>query len=100
MKTFKEELQIHQHKIVKEVTFNQGNLVMAKLHVPVVSRNELSPKFTGSCRIIDKTSANKYRIQNWKTLEVTIRHADDLKKVTMEVDMTTSQQDIRKRGNT
>ena len=94
MKTYREELQTQQHNVAKKVTFNIGNLVMAKLHVPVASSNKLSPKFTGPHRIIDTAGGNKYRIQNLGTLEVTIRHADDLKKVNMEVDLTVFQPDI------
>ncbi len=66
---------------------------MAKLHVPVASSNKLSPRFTGPHRIVDKASGNKYKIQNVKKLEVTIRHAGDLKKVNMVVNLTASQLD-------
>ena len=60
----------------------------------MASINKLSPKFTGPYRIADKAGGNKYKIQNLKTIEVTIRHADDLKKVNMEVDLTTPQPDV------
>ncbi len=63
---------------------------MAKLHVPVASSNKLSPRFTGPHRIVDKAGGNKYKIQNVKTQEVTIRHADNLKKVNMKADLTAS----------
>ncbi len=94
METYKEELKIKQHKLGKEVTLSIGQLVMAKLHVPVASSNKLSPKFTGPYNIVDKAGGNKFKIQNLKTLEVSIRHADDVKKVNMEVDLTASRQDI------
>ncbi len=93
MKTYKEVLVKQQHKVSKKVDFNVGNLAMVKLHVPMASSNKLSPKFTGPHRIVDKVGGNKYKIQNVKTLEVTIRHADDLKKVNMEVNLTASQLD-------
>ncbi len=77
MKTYKDDL-IKQHKISNE---------------PVASSNKLSSKFTGSNRIVDKASGNKYKNQNLKTLEVNIRHLDSIKKVNMGVDLTASQPD-------
>ncbi len=90
MKVYKEDLIKRQHKITKKVDFNVGNLVMVKLHTPVASSNTLSPKFTGPYKIVEKAGGNIYKIQNLNTLEATIRHADDLKKVNMEVDLTAS----------
>ncbi len=60
---------------------------MVWLHTLVASSNKLSPKFTGPYKIVEKPGGKKYKIQNLKTLEVTIRHADDLKKFNMEVDV-------------
>ncbi len=46
MKVYKEDLTKRQRKIARKVEFNVGDLVMARLHIPVVSSNKLSPKFT------------------------------------------------------
>ncbi len=89
MRIYTEELHEQQHKKAKKVDFNVGNLVKAKLHVPMGSSNKLSLKFTGPCKIVDKAGGNKYKIQNLITLEVTIRHEDDPKKVSMVVLLTT-----------
>ncbi len=85
MKTYREE-QKTQHKIAREIKIDVGHLVMAKLHVPVASSNKLSPRFTGPYRVVENAGGNKYKIQDLKSLEVTIRHADDLKKVNMKID--------------
>ncbi len=60
---------------------------MAKIHVPVAGSNK-PPKFTGPYKIIDKASGNKFQIQDLQTYEVSIRHADDLKKTNMRLDLT------------
>ncbi len=91
MKVYKENVIKRQHKIAKTVDFIVGNLFTVRLHTPVVSNNKLSPKFIGPYKIVEKAGGNKYKIQNLKTLEVTIKHAGDLKKVNMEVDLTASQ---------
>jgi len=79
MKEYSLELQKQQHKIAHKVRFQSGDLVMAKLHVPVANSNKLSPRFTGPYKIIANTTGNKFKIQHIETGEVTIRHADDLK---------------------
>ncbi len=91
MQTYNGDLRKQQHKIYKKVDYHVGNLVTAKLHVPVASTNKFSTKFIGPYRIVDKTGGNKYKIQNLKTLDFTNRHADDPKKVSMEADLTASE---------
>ncbi len=59
---------------------------MAKHHVPVASSNKPSPRFTGPYRVVENAGGNEYKIHDLKSLEVTIRHADDLKKVNMKID--------------
>ncbi len=86
MKTYREELKTQQHKIAREIKIDVGHLVMAKLHVPVAISKKLSPRFTGPYRVVENGGGNKYKIQDLKSLEVTIRHADDLKKVNMKID--------------
>lgn len=49
---------------------------------------------TGWHQILDKAGGNKYKIQNLNIQEVTIKHADDLNKVRIEVERTTSQSHI------
>ncbi len=61
---------------------------MAKIHVPLEGSSKLSPKFTGPYKIINKATGNKYKIQDTETHEVSIRHADDLKKTSMKLNLT------------
>ncbi len=61
---------------------------MAKIHVPLAGSSKLSPKFTGPYKIIDKATGNRYKIQDLETYEVSIRHADDLKKTCMKLNLT------------
>ncbi len=94
MKTYREELKTQQHEIAREIKIDAGHLVMAKLHVPVASSNKLSPRFTGPYRVVDNEGGNKYKIQDLKSLEVTIRHADDLKKVNMKLDAMVDNEEL------
>ncbi len=94
MKIYKEDLIKRRHKIAKKVDFNVDNLVMVRLHTPVASSNKLSPNFTSPYKIVEKAGGNKYKIQNTRSYQ---RHADDLKKVNMEEDLTASQPEMRMR---
>jgi len=59
MKTYSEELKKLQYKIVKQVTIKIGNLVMAKINVPVGNSNVFSPKLTCPHKVIEKAGENK-----------------------------------------
>ena len=85
MKVYREELQKQQHKQSREVKIKIGDVVMAKLHVPVADSNKLSPRFTGPYKVIETAGGNKLRIQNIETGEVYIRHVDDLKQSNMQI---------------
>ncbi len=52
MKTYSEEVKQQQHKHAKLITLKVGNLVMARIHVPLGNSNKLSPKYTGPYRIM------------------------------------------------
>ncbi len=80
MKTCSESLKTKQHKKAKTLNVDIGGLVMAKIHVPLAGSSKLSPKFMGPYKIIDKATGNEYKIQDLEAYEVSIRHADDLKK--------------------
>ncbi len=68
-----------QHKVAWEIIVFPGDIVIAKLHVPIANSNRFSPKFTGQYRVIEVASGNKFYIQNLETGEINIRHVDDFK---------------------
>ena len=86
MKSYSEEMKQQQHKIAKPVKIQVGNLVMAKIHVPIGTSNKLSPKFTGPYKVIESASGNKFKIQHLRTGEVQIRHIDEMKHINMSLE--------------
>ena len=80
MGTYASQMRKQQHKTAREVNLQIGDIVMAKLHVPLVGSYKLSKKFSGPHKVIVVDTGNKFKIQNMKTGEVTIRHCNDLKK--------------------
>ncbi len=65
--------------MARKVNIFPGDIVMAKLHVPIANSNKLSPRFTGPYKIIAVANGNKYKIQHLETGETSIRHVEDLK---------------------
>ncbi len=53
-----------QHKIAREVKVSPGDIVMAKLHVPIANSNKLSPRFMGPYKITEVASGNRFKIQH------------------------------------
>lgn len=86
MKTYSEEMKQQQHKTAKPVKINVGNLVMAKIHVPIGTSNKLSPKFTGPYKVIETAGGNKFKVQHIHSGEVQIRHLDELKHISMTLE--------------
>ena len=83
MKEYSGQVRKQQHKLAKNSNVEIGDIVMAKIHVPIANSNKLSPRFTGPFKIIEVASGNKYKVQDINTGETSIRHVDDLKKVNM-----------------
>ncbi len=83
MKEYSSEVCKQQHKMARKVNVIPGDIVIAKLHVPIAKSNKLSPIFTDPYKIIEVANGNKYEIQHIETGETSIRHVDDLKKVNM-----------------
>ncbi len=69
--------------MARKVNIFPGDIVMAKLHVPIANSNKLSPRFTGPYKIFEVANRNEYKIQHVETGETSIRHVDDLKKANM-----------------
>ena len=80
MRDYSEELREQQHKNAREIIIKPGDIVMAKLQVPIARSNKFSPKFSGPQKVIEIASGNKFKIQHTQSGEVTIRHVDDLKR--------------------
>ncbi len=72
-----------QHKVTRKINIFPGDIVMAKLHVPIANSNKLSPKFTGPYKIIEVATENEFYIQNLETGEISIRYVNYLKKAYM-----------------
>ncbi len=56
---------------------------MVKLHTPIGNSNKLSPKFKGPYKVVTKYSINKFKIRHLETGDISVSHADELKKTTM-----------------
>ncbi len=69
-----------QHTSAREVNLKNGDIIMAKLCVPLAESNKLSPKFSGPHKIIARDIGNKFKIQHLRNGEVTIQHFNDLEK--------------------
>ena len=80
MENYNKRIREEQYKKAKEINLKKGDHVMAKLHVPIGEANKLSPKYTGPYKIVEKDSGNKFRIKKIVSGEISIRHADDLKR--------------------
>ncbi len=73
---------------------------MIKLHTPLGNSSKLSPKFTGPYKIIAPDSGNKFKVQHLDTGDISVRHADELKRTNInEIDEHTLM-DRKKTGNT
>lgn len=79
MKKYSEQMQEQQHKKAQQITLKEGDIVMAKLHVPVANSNKLSPKYTGPYKVLSAASGNKFQLKHLHDGEVVIRHFNDLK---------------------
>ncbi len=66
MKLYKKDLQKQQHKLSKSVYFNVGNLVMAKLRVPVAAVTNFHPSLQVHIRLLTKQVETNTIIQNLK----------------------------------
>ncbi len=64
MKTYSQGLKQEQHKAARPVKIYIGNLVMAKINVPVGTSNKLSPKFTGPFKVNETVGGNKFKVQH------------------------------------
>ncbi len=53
---------------------------MVKLHTPLGNSNKLSPKFKGPYKVVATDSGNKFKIRHVETADVSVSHADELKK--------------------
>ena len=79
MSKYSEQMREQQHKTAQQIKLKEGDIVMAKLHVPVANSNKLSPKYTGPYKVLSAASGNKFQLKHLHDGEVVIRHFNDLK---------------------
>ena len=91
MKEYSEELRKQQHKVAKPLKVDIGDLVIAKIHVPVADSNKLHQSYR-PYKIIGRGSGTRLKIQDLETYEVSIRHAEELKKTIMSQTTNTETQ--------
>ncbi len=56
---------------------------MVKLHTPLGNSNKLSPQFKGPYKVVATDSGNKFKIRHLETGDISVSHADELKKTNM-----------------
>ncbi len=56
---------------------------MVKLHTPLGNSNKLSPKFKGPYKVVARDSENKVKIRHLESGDISVSHADELKKTNM-----------------
>ncbi len=67
---------------------------MVKLHTPLGNSNKLSPKFKGPYKVVTTDSGNKFKLRHLENGDISVSHADELKKTNMnEFDETDEETD-------
>ncbi len=79
MKKYSDQIREQQHKNAQQIKLKEGDIVMAKLHIPIANSNKLSPKYTGPYKVLSAASGNKFQLKHLKNGDVVIRHFNDLK---------------------
>ncbi len=79
MKQYSQDLTKQQHKRARDIKIQEGDILMAKLHTILGNSNKLPPKFTGPYDIVAPNNGSKFKIRCFKTGDVSVSLADELK---------------------
>ncbi len=83
MKQYSQDLTKKQHKRARDIKIEPGDIIMVKLHTPLGNSNKVSPKFNAPYKVVATDSGNKFKIRQLETGDISVSHADELKKTTM-----------------
>ncbi len=83
MKQYSQDLTKQQHKRARDIKIQPGDIVMVKLHMPLGNSNKFSPKFKDPYKVVATDSGNKFKIRHLETGDISVSHADELKRANM-----------------